>query len=127
GLREVPRDKFLEFCAEIEHLDEDQLIERFRLPATQAETLLPSLLVCRTLLAETGARALIVSDATLRTGASLDLAETGARSIEEFEGQVLASAEALGEKHRFDRAHGRHVAMLPGPLLHLRQGGSRLT
>src|SRR5262249_40908462 len=30
----------------------------------------------------------------------------------EFDRQVLASAEALGRKHRFDRAHGRHVATL---------------
>jgi exopolyphosphatase/guanosine-5'-triphosphate,3'-diphosphate pyrophosphatase len=127
GLREVPRDKFLEFCSEIERLDEDQLIERFRLPATQAETLLPSLLVYRTLLAETGARSLIVSDATLRTGASLDLAETGTRSVEEFEDQVLASAEALGEKHRFDRTHGRHVAMLAGRLFDLLEGEHSLT
>lgn len=127
GLREVPRDKFLEFCAEIEHLDEDRLIERFRLPATQAETLLPSLLVYRTLLAETGARSLVVSDVTLRTGASLDLAEAGTRSIEEFEAQVLASAEALGEKHRFDRAHGRHVAMLTGRLFDLLEGEHSLS
>src|SRR4029078_3703957 len=99
----------------------------FRLPATQAETLLPSLLVYRTLLAETGARSLIVSDATPRTGAALDLAETGARSIEEFEGQVLASAEALGEKHRFDRAHGRHVAILAGRLFALSQRDDNTT
>src|SRR4029078_5800588 len=28
------------------------------------------------------------------------------------EHQVLASAEAVGHRYRFDRAHGRHVAML---------------
>src|SRR5262249_33406612 len=50
GLHEIPRDAFLAFCAEVERLDEDQLVERFRLPAVEAETLLPSLLVYRTLL-----------------------------------------------------------------------------
>jgi exopolyphosphatase/guanosine-5'-triphosphate,3'-diphosphate pyrophosphatase len=33
-------------------------------------------------------------------------------SAEDFERHVLASAEAVGSKHRFDRRHGRHVAML---------------
>jgi exopolyphosphatase / guanosine-5'-triphosphate,3'-diphosphate pyrophosphatase len=33
-------------------------------------------------------------------------------SAEEFEAQVLASAEAVGHKHRFDRDHGRHVMWL---------------
>jgi exopolyphosphatase / guanosine-5'-triphosphate,3'-diphosphate pyrophosphatase len=89
------------------------LIERFRLPGVVAETLLPSLLVYRTLLSETAARKLVVSDASLRTGLLLDVAEAGGRlTAEDFERQVLASADALGHKLRFDRAHGRHVAML---------------
>jgi exopolyphosphatase/guanosine-5'-triphosphate,3'-diphosphate pyrophosphatase len=123
GLREIPREMFLAFCADIERLDEDALIERFRLPAAQAETLLPSLLVYRTLLVETGAHGLLVSDASLRTGVALDLAQGGKRSSsEEFERQVLASAEAVGEKHRFDRPHGRHVAMLAGRLFDQLEG-----
>src|SRR5262249_42713178 len=73
-VREIPRDAFLDFCAQIERLNEEQLIERFRLPAVDAETLLPSLLVYRTLLAETGARQLVVSNASLRTGLLIDLA-----------------------------------------------------
>jgi len=33
-------------------------------------------------------------------------------TAEDFEHQVLASAEALGHRYRFDRDHGHHVAML---------------
>jgi exopolyphosphatase/guanosine-5'-triphosphate,3'-diphosphate pyrophosphatase len=113
GVREIARDTFFAFCDEIERLDEEQLVDRFRLPAVEAETLVPSLLVYRALLSETAARRLVVSDASLRTGVLLDLAEPrGALSTEEFERQVLASAEAVGHRYRFDRAHGRHVAML---------------
>ena len=113
GVREIPREAFLAFCSDIERLDEEQLIERFRLTGVVAETLLPSLLVYRTILSETSARKLVVSDASLRTGLLLDVAEAGGRLMaEDFERQVLASADALGHKHRFDRAHGRHVAML---------------
>jgi exopolyphosphatase/guanosine-5'-triphosphate,3'-diphosphate pyrophosphatase len=55
----------------------------------------------------------IVSDASLRSGLLFDLAEPEAQvAAEEFEHQVLASAEALGHRFRFDKEHGRHVSML---------------
>jgi exopolyphosphatase/guanosine-5'-triphosphate,3'-diphosphate pyrophosphatase len=113
SVREIARDHFLAFCDQIARLDEEQLVERFRLPAVEAETLVPSLLVYRALLSATAARRLVVSDASLRTGVLLDVAEQGGRlSAKDFDRQVLASAEAVGHKHRFDRAHGRHVARL---------------
>ncbi|HXI29278.1 MAG TPA: HD domain-containing protein [Vicinamibacterales bacterium] len=113
GVRDIPRDAFLAFCDQVERMDEDALIERFRLPSVEAATLVPSLLVYRTLLSETTARKLTVSDTSLRTGLLLDIADPGGRaSNTDFETQVLAGAEALGHKHRFDRAHGRHVADL---------------
>jgi exopolyphosphatase/guanosine-5'-triphosphate,3'-diphosphate pyrophosphatase len=113
GVREIDRDAFVGFCDEIERLDEEQLIDRFRLPAVEAETLVPSLLVYRALLMESTAQKLVVVDASLRTGILLDMAEPGGRlSAADFERQVLASAEAVGHKHRFDRAHGMQVAML---------------
>ena len=128
GAREIDRGAFLAFCDSIERLDEEQLIERFRLPAVEAETLVPSLLVYRALLSDTSARKLVVSDASLRTGLLLDLAEPGGRlNAEDFEQQVLASAEALGHKHRFDRDHGRHVAMLAVRLFDQLQGDHGLT
>jgi hypothetical protein len=43
----------------------------------------------------------------------LDLLQPGGRlGADDFEGQVLASAEAVGHRFRFDRAHGHQVAML---------------
>jgi exopolyphosphatase / guanosine-5'-triphosphate,3'-diphosphate pyrophosphatase len=111
--REIPRAEFLAFCDQIESTDQDGLAERFRLPAVEAETLVPALLVYRTLLAETRARKIVVSDASLRGGVLLDMAEPGGRlGAADFERQVLASADALGVKYRYDRPHGRHVAML---------------
>jgi exopolyphosphatase / guanosine-5'-triphosphate,3'-diphosphate pyrophosphatase len=112
-LRQIPRDRFLAFCEEIERLDEEGLVERFRLPAVEAETLAPALLVYRALLTETRAKAIVVSDASLRAGMLLDLADPGGRrSAEDFERQVLASADALGQKYRFDYEHGHQVAKL---------------
>ena len=113
GVREIGRDEFLAFCDDVEKLDEDRLVDRFRLPAVEAETFVPALLIYRTLIAETGAKRLIVSDASLRTGVLLEMAEGVDRpETDDFERQVLASAEALGHRYRFDRAHGQHVAKL---------------
>jgi len=111
--RTLPREEFLTFCDQVESLDEAAIADRFRLSSGEAESLVPALLVYRSLLAETAARRIIVSDASLRGGVLLDMTEPGGRlGAADFERQVLASADALGVKYRFDRAHGRHVAML---------------
>jgi exopolyphosphatase/guanosine-5'-triphosphate,3'-diphosphate pyrophosphatase len=114
---EISREAFLTFCAQVEQMDEESLANRFRLPAVEAETLVPALLIYRALLSQTAARRLIVSDASLRAGMLLDLLEPAGRlGAEDFNRQVMASAEALGHRFRFDRAHGRHVAMLAARL-----------
>ena len=115
--REISRERFLAFCEEIERMDEDALVERFRLPAVEAETLVPALLVYRSLVSETVARRIVVSEATLRAGMLLDFADPGGRqSAEDFERQVLASADALGQRYRVDREHAHHVALLANRL-----------
>lgn len=111
--REIPRDALLAFSGEIERLDDEGLVSRFRLPAVEADTLMPSMLIYSALLSETAARRMIVSDASLRSGMLIDIAEPEAQvAAEDFEHQVLASAEALGHRFRFDKDHGRHVSML---------------
>src|SRR5688572_302201 len=110
---EIGRQRFLDFCGEIERLDEDSLVDRFRLSGDQLETLLPALLIYRRLVAETATRSVIVSRASLRAGVLIDVAEPKSRlSAEDFAHQVLAAADTLGHRYRFDRDHGHHVAML---------------
>jgi exopolyphosphatase / guanosine-5'-triphosphate,3'-diphosphate pyrophosphatase len=117
GIREISRDAFVAFCDELERLDDESLVNRFRLPAVEAETLVPALLIYRALFSETTARRLVVCDASLRAGMLLDLLEPEGRlGAEDFERQVLASAEAVGHRFRFDRLHGRHVMMLASRL-----------
>jgi exopolyphosphatase/guanosine-5'-triphosphate,3'-diphosphate pyrophosphatase len=111
--RTISRDDFLAFTDQIEALDEEALAERFRLPAVEAETLVPALLVYRALISATHSDRVTVSDASLRAGILIDLTQPGGRlGAVDFEKQVLASADALGLKYRYDRAHGRHVALL---------------
>ena len=112
-VREIPRDALLAFASEIEKLDDERLLSRFRLPAVEADTLMPSMMIYATLLSDTAARQVVVSDASLRSGLLIDLAAPEAQvAAEDFERQVLASAEALGHRFRFDKEHGRHVAAL---------------
>ena len=113
GVREVPRDAFIEFCARIEKLDEDALADRYGLSPVDAETLVPALLVYRGLLVETSARSISVPDASLRGGLLVDLVGHGPEAnLADFSRQVLASAESLGEKYRYDARHARVVARL---------------
>jgi len=116
GESALSRDAFLQFCDEIAVLDEDRLVERFRLHPGEADTLGPALLVYRTLLGETAAQRLSVSEASLRMGVLLDIAAGGRLNADDFEAQVLASATAVGQKYRFDAAHGHHVAHLAARL-----------
>jgi exopolyphosphatase/guanosine-5'-triphosphate,3'-diphosphate pyrophosphatase len=113
GPRALPREAFLAFCDETTAYDVEQVIERFRLPQAEAETLGPALLVNRELLLETSASEIVVPEASLRQGLLLDLAraEEGQGALD-LSNQVLASAQALGEKYRFDAAHARNVAQL---------------
>jgi exopolyphosphatase/guanosine-5'-triphosphate,3'-diphosphate pyrophosphatase len=77
------------------------------------ETLVPALIVYRELLLETQAATVLVPHATLRAGLLLDMsrADTG-QGIEDLSRQVLASAEALGERFHYDARHAHQVARL---------------
>ena len=111
GVPVVSREAFLAFCDEVIALDVDQILERYRLPQPDAETLIPALLAYRELLLETVAQQVTVPDASLRLGLLLDLAREGdGQGFEDLRRQVLASATALGEKYRFDANHARKVA-----------------
>jgi len=113
GLPVIARDPFVAFCDQIGGFDTEQLVEQYRLPQADAETLVPALLVYRELLLESAAPGIILPDASLRAGLILDLARSEDRqSIQDFSRQVLASAEALGEKYRWDAPHGKKVAQL---------------
>ena len=113
AVKVIPRDAFLAFCDQVMGEDVDQIVENYHLSLAEAETLVPALLAHQALLAETPADRITVPEASLRAGLLLDIlrAEEG-RGIEEFRRQVLASAEALGEKYQYDAPHSKNVAHL---------------
>ena len=113
GPAEIPRDTFLAFCQRLEGLDQEGLVDLYRLTPVDAETLVPALLVYRSLLAETAATMVTVPDVSLRDGLFVDLGRADRDAeLTDFSRQVLASAASLGEKYRVDADHARQVARL---------------
>lgn len=88
----------------------DELARLFDLPAIDAETLTPALLVYQALLEATQARTLTVADVSMRDGLLLDLARsvTGQEDQTLTEG-ILHAALAVAEKYRADPEHARCV------------------
>jgi exopolyphosphatase/guanosine-5'-triphosphate,3'-diphosphate pyrophosphatase len=116
SVAEVPRDAFIDFCGRVEKMAEEEIVDRFGLSPGDAEALVPALLVYRGLLLETSATGITVPPASLRDGLLADMASPAGMgrpdSLADFSKQVLASAEALGEKYRHDVIHARAVAYL---------------
>lgn len=111
--REMTGEAFLAFCDTLEAETEERLSERYGLPSAEAETLVPAMLVYRALLTETGAPRVVVPSASLRSGLLIDMTSgDGQPGIADFEAQVLASAQALGRRYRYDADHGHHVSRL---------------
>ncbi len=113
GVASVGKAVFLAFCEQVVADDVEQLVQKYRLPPAEAETLVPALLAYEALLRETAAEQVIVPEASLRAGLLLDV--TGSdegQALEDMQKQVLASAHAVGEKYRYDAAHAKQVAFL---------------
>ena len=115
GPRVLPEEPFLAFCDQITAFDVEQLVERYRLPQAEAETLVPGpARLPRAAARDLGAARSSVPEASLRDGLLLDLVRVRGRprASRTSRRQVLASAAALGEKYRYDAPHAQKVAQL---------------
>ncbi len=91
----------------------EELGKRYGLPFTDAETLVPALLVYQYLLHKTRANEMIVSRVSMRDGLLLELAHnvTGEEDRALGEG-IIHSALLIAEKYRVDLEHAQKVADL---------------
>ena len=119
GVREITRDQFLAFVADVARCDDDDLAARFQLSPVQAETLVPAMLVYRAIVVQTQAARIVVPDVSLRDGLLLDLAGAGTANPADFAPHVLASAMSLGARYKYDAAHAAAVARLATRLFDL--------
>ncbi len=107
----ITRKAFVDFIERISSYQADELVQRLHIAYSDAEGMIPGLLVARLFLEKTTAEEIIVPDVSIREGVLINLA-SGADEVEEFHAQVIASALALGRRYLFDEEHGAHVTRL---------------
>ncbi len=108
-------------CVSLKHLNQlihicakltpEQLARRYHLEFSEAETILPALLVYRELLLKTRCHQMIVSSVSMRDGVLSDMAvnASGGDDSTVMEG-ARQSARALAERYRVDLEHATQVA-----------------
>lgn len=127
NLWSVSREALKKLTQELQHSAADELARTHRLELTQAETLVPALLVYQILLGATGARRILVPDVSMRDGLLQDLALGIAGGHEEsFRDEVLQSALAVAEKYGADLVHANKVRELAVKLFELLEPVHRL-
>jgi len=109
--RIIERDDFIQFTEKLRAFSIEDCIRKFGISYSDAEGLIPGLLVLKLFLERTGAASVAVPQVTIRDGYLIDLT-SGIDSVllDEFFSQIIASAVNLGRKFHFDEAHGMHVA-----------------
>jgi exopolyphosphatase / guanosine-5'-triphosphate,3'-diphosphate pyrophosphatase len=113
GFSVVGREAFTDFVRRFQSKSVDQIVGELNVTYNEAEGLLPALMVIELFLQDTAAEQLIVPDVSIREGVLLSFALGTNKAIEkEFYGQVIASAQNIGRKYRYDENHGVHVAKL---------------
>ena len=109
----VSRESFTDFVRRYQSKTVDQIVQELNVTYNEGEGLLPALMVVELFLQDTAAEQLIVPTVSIREGVLLSFALGTNKAIEqEFYSQVIASAQNLGRKYRYDENHGLHVAKL---------------
>jgi exopolyphosphatase/guanosine-5'-triphosphate,3'-diphosphate pyrophosphatase len=109
----IAKKDFLDFIAGIRAYSVDECVKALRISYHEAEGLVPSLLVCKQFLEETGAEKLLIPDVSLQEGALLSSTLGSSLTGEEqFFSQVIASALGLGRKFHFDEERARRLSKI---------------
>jgi exopolyphosphatase/guanosine-5'-triphosphate,3'-diphosphate pyrophosphatase len=111
SLRTVSTDALMEFARRIGQLKEEELVSRYGMSFSDAETLWPALMSYGLLAREFHCPTIYVADTNLRDGLLSDMAVRDAWTAE-FRNQIVRSAINLGRKMGIDESHARHVAGL---------------
>ncbi|MBU1081993.1 MAG: HD domain-containing protein [Spirochaetes bacterium] len=107
----VPREAFLSLVDRLKGLSVDSIVSEFRVPYSDAEALIPGLVITALFLERTGAEELVVPLVSLRDGLLIAMSGGSGSDIEaELHKQVIASVIGLGRRYHFDEDHASHVA-----------------
>ena len=89
----------------------DELVQRFHVSFSEAESMGPALLSIVMLSRMLKLENIVVAGMTLRDGLLVEMAAQGSWTVD-FRQQIVQSAIDLGHKFHFDENHARHVAEL---------------
>ena len=109
-LRSVSARDLDKLVSKSQHHTADKLTKMYGMSFSDAETLIPALLVYQVLLHSTGAREILVSNVSMRDGLLLDLAQLATGAIEESAyDDVIRSALSVARKYRVSLKHALHA------------------
>ncbi|HOQ04876.1 MAG TPA: Ppx/GppA phosphatase family protein [Anaerohalosphaeraceae bacterium] len=111
SFRKISRARFRRFLEKLKNFSPEQLAQQYDLPYTEAETLVPALLIYQELLDATSAKEWIVSSVSMRDGLLVELSRrSSGRQEQVFRQEAVQSALALAEKYKVNLDHAQRVA-----------------
>lgn len=112
-LWEINLEDFQKFVKEVQNYSVNEIVARFKVSFSEAETLQVSLLIYNMFLHLTKAQKIIVPETDIRKGYLLSKTSTQNELLKtEFNEQVVASAKNLLRKYHGDEAHAECVRMI---------------
>jgi exopolyphosphatase / guanosine-5'-triphosphate,3'-diphosphate pyrophosphatase len=109
----VENKAFLDLVDAIGKMSIEEIVERYSIAYTEAETLYPALLFYAYFLGETKADRVVIPMVSIRDGLLLELAQmfSGYKRTDVSK-QVISSAKRLAKKYAYDETHANCVANL---------------
>ncbi|MEJ5260744.1 MAG: Ppx/GppA phosphatase family protein [Anaerohalosphaeraceae bacterium] len=109
--RKVSRSKFKRLLEKLKSFSPEQLARQYDLPYTEAETLVPALLIYQELLEATSAKEWLVSSVSMRDGLLIELSRrSSGRQEQAFRQEAIQSALSLAEKYKVNLDHAQRTA-----------------
>lgn len=109
GLFHLDLAKLKKLTSSVSQMSVDDVVEKYGLTYTEAETLAPALLIAQIVAEEFNISAVHVSDVSLRTGVLLESVK-GEQWTPEYRKQIINSADVCARTHHVDIRHARNVA-----------------
>jgi exopolyphosphatase/guanosine-5'-triphosphate,3'-diphosphate pyrophosphatase len=111
GVSRIRRGPFLKLVETLETMSTVEVVDAYGVSFSDAEALVPALLVYREFLLATSAKTLIVPSVSIRDGVLIEMTHGGESTLrDDFYQQVIAAAESLGRRYHYDSEHARFVA-----------------
>jgi exopolyphosphatase/guanosine-5'-triphosphate,3'-diphosphate pyrophosphatase len=105
---------------EIITLSIDEIVNKYHVAYSDAETITPILLFYYHLARKLDIKHIVATDISMRTGILIEMSMNGKWS-EQFTKQITNSALEIGKKYHFDKAHSSHVEFLSAKLFNALQ------